>query len=210
MLAVILFVFGSMLFTLGALIDLIVIARAPRIVRAPAAPQLRGLTLGRWPQRPAGGGGGLGGALARVAAAGSGGTSKEKAMKKYQVMEDEDGLPSPIQRAREVPMPSPQQGPATPKSPLQEVELGTMPPAAAQSTPLPPPVVNESGGGGGGGGGGGLLVRGGSSKARRPSKEHQQAEESGSAGGSAAAAAGEESSTGNPNGHAAADANGGG
>ena len=205
MLAVILFVLGSMLFTLGALIDLIVIARAPRIVRAPAAPQLRGLTLGRWPQRPAGGGG-LGGALARVAG-GSGGTSKEKAMKKYQVMEDEDGLPSPIQRAREVPMPSPQQGPATPKSPLQEVELGTMPPAAAQSTPLPPPVVNEDGGGGGGG----LLVRGGSSKARRPSKEHQPAEESGSAGGSAAAAAaGEESSTGNPNGHAAADANGGG
>ena len=202
MLAVILFVFGSMLFTLGALIDLIVIARAPRIVRAPAAPQLRGLTLGRWPQRPAGGGG-LGGALARVAGA-SGGTSKEKAMKKYQVMEDEDGLPSPIQRAREVPMPSPQQGPATPKSPLQEVELGTMPPAAAQSTPLPPPVVNESGGGGG------LLVRGGSSKARRPSKEHEPAEESGSAGGSAAAAAGEESSTGNPNGHAVAEANGGG
>lgn len=51
MLAVLLFIFGSILFTLGAIIDLIVIMRAPRLVRAPSAPQLRGLSLGRWPAR---------------------------------------------------------------------------------------------------------------------------------------------------------------
>ena len=51
MLAVLLFIVGSILFTLGAIIDLIVIMRAPRLVRAPSAPQLRGLSLGRWPAR---------------------------------------------------------------------------------------------------------------------------------------------------------------
>ena len=45
-LAVMLFVFGSILFTTGAVIDLIVIWRAPRLLRPASAPQLRGLSLG--------------------------------------------------------------------------------------------------------------------------------------------------------------------
>ena len=44
MLAVILFVIGSALFLTGALIDLIVLVRAPLLLRPPSAPQMRGLT----------------------------------------------------------------------------------------------------------------------------------------------------------------------
>ena len=50
--AVLLFVGGSIVFTLGAIIDLIVVARAPFLARAPSAPQARGLTMPRWPTRP--------------------------------------------------------------------------------------------------------------------------------------------------------------
>mgnify|MGYP006150000981 CR=1 FL=1 len=94
MLAVIIFVIGSILVSSGAVIDLIVIARGQYIVHALSAPQAREMTMPRWPTRPAPST--PRGAFARVT---KGGTCKVGAaqavppQRRYRVMLDEGQSP---------------------------------------------------------------------------------------------------------------------
>ena len=112
MLAVILFILGSALFTTGAIVDLIVIARGPRLVKAAAAPQLRGLSLGRWPTRPSPAT--PRGAFARAASKQGGGA--QPPARRYHVMQeslpDIDGLPSPTSSGRDEIVIAPAEGAA--------------------------------------------------------------------------------------------------
>jgi hypothetical protein len=141
LLAVVLFIVGSCLFTTGAVIDLIVIYRAPRLVRAPSAPQIRGLSLGRWPARAARRSPVAGGAISRVAKIGRGpvktapstlsGEAATSRQRKYLAMHDAEGLASPATDANRESREGDGEG---------DIELG----------PLPEPVDRAAPSGGGG------------------------------------------------------------
>ena len=87
----------AVLFTLGAIIDLIVVARNPLLVRAQGAPQLRGLSLGRWPaRRPSAGTTQAGGAFSPSRL--KNGPAIPEACRRYRPMVepvDGEGLASP-------------------------------------------------------------------------------------------------------------------
>ena len=119
MLAVILFILGSVLFTAGAVIDLIVLARAPLLVRPSTAPQMRGLTLGH------------GRALG----------SKQLPARKYQPMRNDpeaDPPASPLAAAT-----------AGVEFADGGTELGILTPATQATTPSMAPVCARAGRGGG-------------------------------------------------------------